>query len=280
VFDKTQARQLIGQELRATDGTKIGKVGQVYVDDHDDAPEWVTVNTGLFGSRESFVPLAEARLTDDGLVVPYGKDQVKNAPGTAEDGHLSEEEERALYEHYGVAYTTEGSTFADDAGAGSTGSAGRGGYRAGTAGGAGERETAARGTSGTAAEQAMTRSEQRLDVGTERVETGTARLRKWVEEERVQVDVPVKREKARVVTESVTDANRDDALSGPELTESEHEVTLSEERPVVSKETVPVERVRLEKDVEADTRQVEETVGKERIEVEGDVDSTTGRHRR
>jgi stress response protein YsnF len=96
-----------------------------------------------------------------------------------------------------------------------------------------------------------------------------------VEEETVQVDVPVSREKVRLVTEPVTEANRDDALSGPDLTESEHEVTLTEERPVVSKETVPVERVRLETQQETDVRQVEETVGKERIDVDGDVDERT-----
>src|SRR5207244_11078818 len=98
-------------------------------------------------------------------------------------------------------------------------------------------------TSGPTTDDAMTRSEERLDVGTEQVQSGKARLRKWVETENVQVDVPVKKEKARLVTEPVTDANRGDATSGPDITEDEHEVTLSEERPAVSKETVPVERV-------------------------------------
>jgi stress response protein YsnF len=82
----------------------------------------------------------------------------------------------------------------------------------------------------------------------------------------------VRREKARVVTEPVTDANRDQALSGEELTEGGHEVILTEERPVVTKQTVPVERVRLETDVVADTERVEETVGRERIDVEGVAD--------
>ena len=120
MFDKTQARELIGRELRTTDGTTIGKIGQVYLDDYHDAPEWVTVNTGLFGSNESFVPLAEATLADGGVVVPYTKDQIKDAPNIAEDGRLTEEEERTLYQHYGVPYTTEGSTFADTAALGGT----------------------------------------------------------------------------------------------------------------------------------------------------------------
>jgi uncharacterized protein (TIGR02271 family) len=117
----------------------------------------------------------------------------------------------------------------------------------------------------------MTRSEERVRTGTEQVQTGKARLRKWVETENVNVTVPVTKEKARLETEPITDANRGDALDGPDLSDEEHEVTLSEERPVVQKETVPVERVRLTKDVE----QTEETVSteqrKERIAAEGDV---------
>ena len=263
MFDQAQARNLKGLELRTTQGDRIGKIGAVYVDDQSDAPEWVTVNTGLFGTRESFVPLVNAERVEDGLVVPYSKKQIKDAPGVAEDKHLDEEQEQALYEHYGVPYLTDGSTFADTSQLG----AGRG-------------TTGRHVAEGDRRDDAMTRSEQRLDVGTERVETGRARLRKWVEEENVQVEVPITREKARLVSEPVTDGNRDDALSGPDLSESEHEVTLTEERPVISKETVPVERVRLETDRETDVRQVEETVGKERIEIDGDVDERAGRDRR
>jgi stress response protein YsnF len=58
-------------------------------------------------------------------------------------------------------------------------------------------------------------------------------------------------------------------MSGPDIREAQHEEIVYEERPVVATETVPVERVRLEK--QATTR--EETVGgqvrKEHIETEG-----------
>jgi uncharacterized protein (TIGR02271 family) len=287
MFDKSSARQLVGLELRTSNGEKVGKIGGLYIDDYNDQPEWVTVNTGLFGTKESFVPLVQAERHENTVVVPYAKDQIKKAPGVSEGEHLSEPDEQALYEHYGIPYVTEGSTFADTERLGVAG-AGRGGTtRAGVDQDAGTDSTegggrhAVRSSAGDATGgDAMTRSEQRLDVGTERVETGRARLHKWVEEENVQVEVPVTREKARLVTEPVTDANRDDALSGPDLTESEHEVTLTEERPVVSRETVPVERVRLETDTDTDVRHIEETVGKERIDVDGDVDSSAGGDRR
>jgi uncharacterized protein (TIGR02271 family) len=116
----------------------------------------------------------------------------------------------------------------------------------------------------------MTRSEEELRVGTERRETGRARLRKYVETENVQETVPVEREEVRVEREPITDANRDAALDGPEISEAEHEVTLHTEEPVVEKRTVPKERVRLGKDVHSDEETVSEDVRREHVEAEGD----------
>jgi hypothetical protein len=65
-------------------------------------PEWVTVKTGLFGTRESFVPLAAAHVDGDELVVDVPKDRVSDAPQLDEDGHLSEDQEAELYRYYGV----------------------------------------------------------------------------------------------------------------------------------------------------------------------------------
>jgi len=87
----------------------------------------------------------------------------------------------------------------------------------------------------------MTRSEERLSVDKERVATGKARLRKYIVTENQTVTVPVEREEVRLEREPITDANVGNALDGPDLSEEEHEVTLTEERPVVNKETVPVE---------------------------------------
>ena len=102
------------------------------------------------------------------------------------------------------------------------------------------------------------------------------RLRKYVVTENEQVTVPVSREEVRVEREPITDSNMDAATSGPEITESEHEVVTYEERPVVAKETVPKERVRLEKDTVTEQKTVSEEVRKERIEVDGD-DKVKGR---
>src|SRR5687768_13418801 len=82
--------QVRGQTVYGADGEKIGKAGEVYLDDQSGRPEWVTVNTGLFGTNETFVPLADADLAGDGLRVPFAKDLVKDAPNVDPDnGHLS-----------------------------------------------------------------------------------------------------------------------------------------------------------------------------------------------
>jgi uncharacterized protein (TIGR02271 family) len=256
----------------ASDGDKIGSIGQVYADDDNGQPTWVTVKTGLFGTSESFVPLEGARAEGGDIVVPYTKDQVKDAPRVDTDGHLEPSEEDRLYAHYGLGggQTTysEATIGRDTDYAGTdrdTGVATAGRYDTADASG-----TVGHDTSGPTTDDAMTRSEERLNVGTEREATGRVRLRKYVTTENVTQTVPVQREEVRIEREPITDANRGDALAGPDISEEEHEVVLHEERPVVEKETVPVERVRLDKETVTDEVTVDEEVRKERIETDGD----------
>ncbi|WP_369176239.1 DUF2382 domain-containing protein [Streptomyces mutabilis] len=265
------------------DGNKIGDAKHVFFDDMTGRPEWVSVKTGMFGSNESFIPIRDAAVVQDHLEVPYRKDQVKDAPNVDVDagGHLSESEEHRLYDYYGInwdsvlseAERTDDGRFAAGPGpagtaqaAGAAGAAGMAGT-AGTAGGtAGRGEGADR--TGMRGDDAMTRSEEQMHVGVERRESGRARLRKYVVTEEVQQTVPVSHEEVRVEREPITDANRGDALAGPEISEAEHEVTLHEERPVVETETVPVERVRMTTEEHTEDEVVRGQVRKERIEAE------------
>ncbi|MEU6855655.1 PRC-barrel domain-containing protein, partial [Rothia kristinae] len=96
-----------------SDGEKIGKVGEVYLDDQTDQPTFATVHTGLFGTKQTFVPLDRAQTTDEGLTVPFDKDFIKGAPTIDDDGSLSPEEEQRLYEYYSM----DSGTRRDDAGA-------------------------------------------------------------------------------------------------------------------------------------------------------------------
>ncbi|MFD2674335.1 PRC-barrel domain-containing protein [Gulosibacter bifidus] len=81
---------------------KIGRVGQVYLDDQTQEPNWVTVKTGIFGTKEYFVPLDLAERSERQIRVPYDKATVTSAPLTEIDQNLSPEEEDELYAYYQV----------------------------------------------------------------------------------------------------------------------------------------------------------------------------------
>ncbi len=254
-----------GQDLYDNDGDKIGKIEEIYLDAETDQPEWAVVTTGLFGTKQTFVPIGDANTTGEGLSVPFDKATVKDAPNIDADGRLSQEEERALYQHYGREYRdfqgSGGSGLLDsdrDRDRDVTGDR----RTTGEAGGPGHD------TSGPNTDDAITRSEEELRVGTTERESGTVRLKKYVVEDEVTETVPVRREEVRVEREPITDANRGAALDGPDISEEEHEVVLHEEEVVADKRTVPKERVRLEKDVETEERQVSETVRSERVDVD------------
>lgn len=245
MLSQDQLQNVLGQTAYGSDGAKLGKVGRVFLDNTSGLPEWVTVQTGLFGTRESFVPAGDAVLSDEGLTLPFSKDAVKDAPQVdADQGELSPEEEAELYRHYQLDYVTT----ADE-----------------------DRTTDEYQATGQSTDDAMTLSEERLRVGTERVATGKARLRKYLVTEEQTITVPVTREEVRLEREPITDGNVAEATGGADLSEAEHEIVLTEERVIVTKETVPVERVKLAKETVTQDQQVTEQVRKERIETEGEI---------
>jgi uncharacterized protein (TIGR02271 family) len=303
--------RVIGKDVYDSSGEKIGSASEVYLDDETGQPEWVTVRTGLFGTKESFVPIRDADLTDDGLRVPVSKSAVKDAPKIDTDGHLSPQEEQELYRYYdlqtgqGRTDTTVGRTDRDLRTESTTGMATTGttdrdltdrdrdrtGRDTNLTGrdtdltdrdrdGVDTRPAVGRDTSGPTTDNAMTRSEEQLSVGTRSEEVGRARLRKYVVTENVTETVPVSREEVRVEREPITDANVGNAMDGPAISEEEHEVTLHAERAVVEKEAVPVERVRLDTETVTDQERVSADVRKEQIEVDGVRDDVRDDDRR
>ena len=283
--------ELLQRYFAGTPG-KIGGIGQIYLDDSTGDPTWVTAKTGLFGTKESFVPLEGARVQGDDVVVGYDKDKVKDAPRVDdENGHLEPAQEQELFSYYGVSSVgdsghTSGHTTGHDTGRdaayATTGQTGTGDVDrtvgTGTHDHDHDHDDHSRGvghdTSGPNTDDAMTRSEERVEVGTQTESAGKARLRKYVVTENVTQTVPVSHEEVRIEREPITDANRGEALSGGDITEEEHEVDLKQERVVVDKETVPVERVRLGKETVTEEQTVDEQVRKEQIDTDGT--GTTG----
>jgi uncharacterized protein (TIGR02271 family) len=322
---------LLSATAYGSDGDKIGKVEQVFLDDNTEEVTFVTVNTGLFGTKESFVPADGAQQDGDRLVLPYTKDVVKDAPNVDADQHLSPAEEEEIYRYYKMNYSgTDDRDRTDrdrtDGVAGTAGTARTAGaagladrddrYAAdtdrnavpatGTAGypendgyadtdrdrtaGIADVDTDRDRTAGIAdvdrdrtagltdrdrtdsVDNGVVRHEEQLHVGKERQETGRARLRKYVVTENESVDVPLEREEVRVER---TPLSGTEATAGT-IGEEDVDVTLHEERPVVAKETVGVEKVGLEKETVRDTERVDADVRKEQVEVETDAERGTG----
>jgi hypothetical protein len=104
--DIESVRTWQGRTLFDRDNGRIGTIDAIYLDDQTGQPEWAQVDTGLFGTKSSFVPLADAFQSDHDVVVPYDKQLVKDAPRVDVDQHLSEVEEQLLWRHYGLDYDT------------------------------------------------------------------------------------------------------------------------------------------------------------------------------
>ncbi|WP_406380338.1 PRC and DUF2382 domain-containing protein [Streptomyces sp. NBC_00197] len=267
MITREQIPAVLDHPVYDADGSKVGDAKNVFYDDATGRPEWVTVKAGLFGTNESFVPMRDARMVEDHLEVSVAKDRIKNAPNVDVDGggHLSEDEEHRLYDHYGIQWDEAWQQANDPQDGWATTGPETAGHTAVAGGAAGAMDAEPSG------DDAMTRSEEEMHVGTERQVTGRARLRKYVVTEEQQQTVPVRHEGVRVVREPITDADLDDARSGPEITEAEREVTLHAERPVVETRVEPVETVRLETDEVTEEETVTGTVRKERIEAEYDA---------
>jgi stress response protein YsnF len=267
----------IGSTAYGVNGDKLGTVEHFFVDDRTGAPTWVAVATGLFGTRHSIVPAADATFDEAaGLRLPVTSEAVKSAPQVAGD-HLTPDDEAELRRHYGVGQQPAAPAAevppADETPADVPVAAERP---------AAERSAADEPTGAPPVDTdgGMVRTEERLVVGTERVARTRARLIKYLVTEEVQITVPIRREEFRI-EEVALDAPD---VPGESLTEDADtpgaagettgdgglpsEIILHTERPVVTVEVVPVERVRLRTEVVQGQETVTERVQREQIAVD------------
>ncbi len=205
-----ELERAIGQDVYDVDGQKVGTAANLYASDLSGEPEWVTVKTGLFGTKESFVPLTGARTETDGLHVGARKDAIKDAPRIDDQGHLSEAEAAELYRHYNLQAAQSGQMqnegrYADPMSGqpGMDGQPGKNGRAAASQPGMNGRDGQQ-----LAGQESMVRSEEQLRAGTETVESGRVRLHKHVVTEEQQITVPVSHEEVHVTREPIADDGR------------------------------------------------------------------------
>ena len=210
--------RMIGAKAVDLDGRELGIITEVHLDDATGQPAWAVVQRDSFGTGATCVPLSGAELMGDRLRVPHEKSVVASAPRLpADQGHLSREDEAELRGHYGVAPIPE---------------------RKGDADGSPQ-------LTGEPPSAVMTRSEEQLRVGTEWAQTERVRVRKVIVTEDVTVTVTVSREELRVERESLPTGEAAAPADGAAPQAFERVIVLHAERPVVSTEVVPLERVRI-----------------------------------
>ncbi len=274
----------IGSAAYGPDGEKIGTVEHFFTDDRTGAPTWMAVSTGLFGTRHSVVPATDATFTEGSVRLPVTKEAVRTAPSVS-DQHLDPEAEALLRQHYGLDSGT-GTTTAPTAPAGddtttrdlsqlpsdaaasgdtvSTAQAAAGGHTVPVA--------AVPGPQAATTDGAMTRSEEQLRVTTERYAAKRVRVVKYVVTEEVQVTVPIRREEIRIEEIPLDDdaPAAAGAVGGVGTGGLPETIVLHTERPVVTTEVVPVERVRLRTEWVQEQVQVRDQVRRERVDVDED----------
>ena len=238
-------RAWTGLPVADRSNTSFGVVADVYLGRGTREPEFVLVDTG--GGRQAIVPLTEAEIRSGTLFVAADAQQVAAAPPADGDEELTPEREAELYAYYGhapaplppeqqathVTPPTEAVPQVPQ-----------------------QAETAE-----------ITRSEEQLFVGTEAHVRERVSVRKRVVTEEVTVTIPLRREEL-VVERHPIEPGTADAPPDAQPVEAEFDFVLLAEQPVIEKRVVPVEQVRVRKDVVVEEEIVSDELRKERIDVE------------
>ncbi len=264
----------IGSTAYGSDGESVGTVETFYTDDVTGATTWVSVSSGLLGRKQAIAPAEDATFADGRLQLSVPADAVSRAPRMHGE-HLAPEDEEALRRHYAQGLGASGADVDGRPGADVDGRSGADveGAAAPVA------ETPDRDTPDHD-DGSMVRSEEQLRVGTEQVRDRRMRVVKYVVTEEVQVTVPIRREEIRIEEVPLDGSDTDDgvvtegealgtgAAAGSPASGIPEEIVLHAERPVVTVEVVPVERVRLRTEVVAGQTSVSGTVQREQVTVD------------
>jgi uncharacterized protein (TIGR02271 family) len=240
------ADQLVGAPVADCDGLTVGTVEQVFRDDVDETPSWVRIRSA---KGFHFVPLLGSKINrHGGLCVPFESARILRVPRVGVDRHISVEQEDLLRRHFGIRVPAQRS---------------RAEARARQARAEGTRAERAGAEGDEPGTEWVIRSEERIAVNLETRESGRVRIRKYVDAERVQQTVRVFHEELEIERVPIVEGEQ----ITDDMAECEQEVVLHEARAKITKETVPVERVRLSVRKVEEDKTVTGEIRKERIEV-------------
>ena len=267
------------------DAATVGTIARFYLDRLSGRPTWALVQAGWLGDRRCLVPLADAAEADGEIRLPYTKAQVHGAPQVGTGPELTADHELALAGHYGL-LDRHGSVAEPTPTPGTPGTPGapgtpepphppvpgppnREGSPAGQVGAPVVHTSPARPEEGGVV---VTRSEEELVVG-KRTRLRRVRVRKYVVTEYVTRTIPVRREEVRLEelpASDVAEGDADDWGTPDQGGAPELEVVLHREEPEIRLWPVPVERVRLRRQLVTEQHTVTAELRKEQVEVDQD----------
>ncbi len=247
---RTQAEQLLGTRVTGSDGRVVGTVEQVFRDDVDGTPAWARIRSG---KTSRFVPLGTSQVTADGLSVPFDAQKILGGPSIEAGQHMSAAQAEELSRYYELIVPAQQAPGQQAPG-----------QQVSSEQVPSQQVRSQPGMATQADQDWLVRQEERLQVAKEMFESGRIRLHKYVDVEPVEQAVHTFHEEYDVERIPIT---AEDRISGS-IGECEQEIVLHEERAVLRKEIVPVERVRLRtRRVEEDST-VKDELRRERIEIE------------
>ncbi len=224
-------------EVTDLDAVLIGHVVGIYPVPDTGAAQWAAV--GLPGPGVVvLVPLGEAIAVFGGIAVPYRVDHVQRAPIAPTTPTLSGADLNAAIGHY-------------------------------------HPPAAGRGDASDGEDLVIIRSEEQLRVEADAVPVRRVRLRKYIVTEERTITVQLRHEEFRIEQEPILDPGTGTVAPGDTGEVDVHlgpgddrEVTmlLYAERPLISTEVVPVERIRVSKYVVSDEQTVSAAVRREVVE--------------
>jgi len=92
-----------GRDVLDSSGDRLGDVREIYLDRDTGRPEWVLVE--VTDDQPRFVPLADASVEASAIRVAHTASVVRAAPTIGPEAHIDNDQERKLYEHYGIRYS-------------------------------------------------------------------------------------------------------------------------------------------------------------------------------
>jgi uncharacterized protein (TIGR02271 family) len=265
----TQAEQLLGAQVTGADGKVIGTVEQVFANDADGAPAWARVH---FGKTSRFVPLGSSQVTEDGLNVSFDAQKIVTSPKIEVDQQMSADQADELGRYYDLEAPerTQERGKSDEAQRRAKPDEAQQRAKPDEAQQPGQADEAQQ--RDRSDEDWLLRREERLRVGKEMTESGHVKLHRYVDQEPAEQTVELFHEEYDVERMPVAA----DEPPGGNIEEGEQDITLHEERGILSKETVPVERMRLVTERVGQDETFRDDIRRERIEVEPEEMATGG----